>query len=134
MGQTLIRCLGSSRNARKQATKVARIDPNLSSNSELVSRLEDWEESWEVGRDYVRDSEMLQIVCELVSFLKEAEKLEPAFAEMTQECGAEFCLCLPRLVWLHFLQEPKRHSKLLQKFLPHHFPESANLEDLLCWY
>lgn len=100
---------------------LERIDPNLSSNSELVSRLEDWEESWEVGREYVCDSGMHQIVCELVSFLKEVEKLEPAFAEMTQECDAEFCLCLPRLVWLHFLQDPQKHMKLLQRFLPHHF-------------
>eukprot|EP00746_Dinoflagellata_sp_MGD_P157663 gnl/MRDRNA2_/MRDRNA2_86281_c0_seq1.p1 gnl/MRDRNA2_/MRDRNA2_86281_c0~~gnl/MRDRNA2_/MRDRNA2_86281_c0_seq1.p1 ORF type:complete len:665 (+),score=112.94 gnl/MRDRNA2_/MRDRNA2_86281_c0_seq1:93-2087(+) len=106
---------------RDISKSLERIDPNLSSNSELVSRLEDWEESWEVGRDYVRDSGMLQIVCELVSFLKEAAKLEPAFAEMTQECGAEFCLCLPRLVWLHFLQDPQRHMQLLQRFLPHHF-------------
>merc|ERR1712134_122343 len=62
---------------------------------------------------------------ELVSFLKEAEKLEPAFADMTQECDAEFCLCLPRLVWLHFLQDPERHMKLLQTFLPHHFAVSS---------
>jgi len=111
--------------------------------SELVSRLEDWEESWEVGRDYVSNTEMLQIVCELVNFLKEAEKLEPAFAEMTQECGAEFCLCLPRLVWLHFLQDPKRHMKLLERFLPHHFSPSSedsgslwssSVDSLLCRY
>jgi hypothetical protein len=110
---------------RDISNSLERIDPNLSSNSELVSRLEDWEESWEVGRDYVVDSEMLEIVSELVSFLKEAEKLEPAFADMTQECGAEFCLCLPRLVWLHFLQDPKRHMKILQRFLPHHFSPSG---------
>ena len=40
--------------------------------------------------------------------LKEVEELEPAFAEMIQECGAEFCLCIPRLVWLHFLQDPQK--------------------------
>merc|ERR1711924_309453 len=128
---------------RDISNSLERIDPNLSSNSELVSRLVDWEESWEVGRDYVRDAEMLQIVCELVNFLKEAEKLEPAFAEMTQECGAEFCLCLPRLVWLHFLQDPKRHTKLLQRFLPHHFAPSngdpgsswsSSVQNLLCRY
>jgi len=106
---------------RDISNSLERIDPNLSSNSELVSRLEDWEESWEVGRDYVRDSGMLQLVGDLVSFLKEAAKLEPAFEEMTQECGAEFCLCLPRLVWLHFLQDPERHVHLLRRFLPHHF-------------
>merc|ERR1711937_220709 len=86
---------------------------------------------------------MYQIVCELVSFLQEVEKVEPAFAEMTQECDAEFCLCLPRLVWLHFLQDPKRHMKLLQRFLPHHFAHGnepsqstwdRSIEDLLCRY
>merc|ERR1711871_311718 len=96
-----------------------------------------------VGRDYVQDVEMLTIVCELVSFLKKAEKLEPALAEMTQECGAEFCLCLPRLVWLHFLQDPEKHMKLLQRFLPHRFvsdtkdsdrPWDSSIEDLWCRY
>merc|ERR1719262_1958567 len=106
---------------RDIGNSLERVDPNLSNNQELVSRLEDWEEHWEVGNDYVRDAEMLKIVCELVSFLKDAEKLEPAFAVMTQECDAEFCLCLPRLVWLYFLQDPQKHMKLLQRFLPHHF-------------
>jgi hypothetical protein len=116
---------------RDISNSLERIDPNLSNNAELVSRLEDWEESWEVGRDYVHNSEMLGIVSELVSFLKKAEKLEPALAEMTQECGAEFCLCLPRLVWLHFLQDPERHMKLLQRFLPHHFaPNTESSEQL----
>merc|ERR1719218_114026 len=49
---------------RDISNSLERIDPNLSSNSELVSRLEDWEESWEVGREYVCDSGMYQIVCE----------------------------------------------------------------------
>merc|ERR1711904_62688 len=128
---------------RDIGNSLERVDPNLSNNQELVSRLEDWEEHWEVGNDYVRDAEMLKIVCELVSFLKEAVILEPAFAVMTQECGAEFCLSLPRLVWLHFLQDPQRHMKLLQRFLPHHFaPSDENSQpswddsicDLLCQY
>jgi hypothetical protein len=128
---------------RDISNSLERVDPNLSINSELVSRLEDWEESWEVGREFVADSEMLELVSELVNFLKEAEQLEPAFADMTQECGAEFCLCLPRVVWLHFLQDPKRHMKLLQRFLPHHFvpdnedshsPWSSSINDLLSKY
>jgi len=91
----------------------------------------------------VRDAEMLQMVGELLNFLKEVEKLEPAFAEMIQECGADFCLCVPRLVWLHFLQDPQKHMKLLQRFLPHHFspstgdsgsPWSSNVQNLLCRY
>jgi len=128
---------------RDISNSLERVDPNLSSNNDLVSRLEDWEESWEVGRDYVHDAEMLPIVCELVTFLKKAEKLEPAFAEMTQECGAEFCLCLPRLVWLYFLQNPGSNVKLLQRFLPHHFISESEasehlwdscISDLLCRY
>jgi len=118
---------------RDISNSLERVDPNLSSNSELVNRLEDWEESWEVGRDFVRDSEMYQIVCELVSFLQEVEKVEPAFAEMTQECDAEFCLCLPRLVWLHFLQDPQRHMKLVQRFLPHHFAPSNQEDSQSTW-
>jgi len=114
---------------RDISSSLERIDPNLSHNAELASRLEDWEESWEIGRDYVQDAEMYSIICELVSFLKKAEELEPALAEMTQDCGAEFCLCLPRLVWLHFLQDPERQMKLLQRFLPHRFtPDTAASE------
>lgn len=131
---------------RDIANSVERVDPNLSANAKLVSRLEDWEESWEVGRDYVNDVEMFKAVCDLVCFLKEAEKLEPVLAEMTQECGAEFCLCLPRLVWLHFLHDPERNLKLLQKFLPHRFTSTDcssspsgqswdnTIEELLCRY
>jgi len=116
---------------RDISNSLERLDPNLSSNAELVSRLEDWEESWEVGRDYVHDVEMLSIVCELVNFLKKAEKLEPALAEMTEECGAEFCMCLPRLVWLCFLQNPQRHMKLLQRFLPHRFIANDEANELI---
>jgi len=119
---------------RDISSSLERIDPNLSSNVELVSRLEDWEESWEVGREYVSDGEMLHIVCDLVRFLQEVERVEPAFAEMTQECGAEFCLCLPRLIWLHFLQDPKRHMKLFPRFLPHRFPSNTEAEASdPCW-
>jgi hypothetical protein len=115
---------------RDISNSLERIDPNLSNNAELVSRLADWEESWEIGRDYVHDGEMLSVVCELVSFLKKAETLEPAFADMTQECGAEFCLCLPRLVWLHFLQNPERHMKLMKGFLPHRFASETGTSEL----
>jgi len=117
---------------RDISNSLERVDPNLSCNAELVSRLEDWEESWEVGRDYVLDAETLWVVCELVKFLKKAEMLEPALAEMTQECGAEFCMCLPRLVWLCFLQDPQRHKKLLQRFLPHHFLSEDEATGI-CW-
>merc|ERR1712224_306585 len=116
---------------RDISNSLERIDPNLSNNAELVSRLEDWEESWEVGRDYVHNAEMLGIVSELVKFLKKAEMLEPALAEMTQECGAEFCMCLPRLVWLCFLQDPQRHKKLLQRFLPHRFIANDEANELI---
>merc|ERR1712224_783567 len=68
---------------------------------------------------------------------------EPALAEMTQECGAEFCMCLPRLVWLHFLQDPGRRMKLLRRFLPKRFAPNteaselrwdSTIEELLCRY
>jgi len=90
-------------------------------NAGLVSRLVDWEESWEVGCKYVQNTQMLRAVCQLVSYLKRVEKLEDGFAKMIEECDVEFIMCLPRLVWLRFVSDPSRHLELLRSFLPHRF-------------
>eukprot|EP00929_Paragymnodinium_shiwhaense_P110748 TRINITY_DN7798_c0_g1_i1.p1 TRINITY_DN7798_c0_g1~~TRINITY_DN7798_c0_g1_i1.p1 ORF type:complete len:476 (-),score=88.10 TRINITY_DN7798_c0_g1_i1:70-1497(-) len=50
------------------------IDPHLSNNEGLVSRLVDWEESWELGNHYLLRPEMLTALCDLVSELKLAQE------------------------------------------------------------
>ena len=60
------------------------------------------------------------------SLSEEAEKLTPGLIKMAEDCDPDFCLCLPRLVWLQFLmhhaqQHDSEHVQLLHHFLPHRF-------------
>jgi len=110
---------------------LERVDPHLCNNAGLVTRLVDWEESWEVGCKYVQNTQMLRGVCQLVSYLKTIENLEEGFAKMIEECDVEFIMCLPRLVWLRFLSDPIRHVDLLRSFLPHRFKGESSSP--ACW-
>jgi len=43
---------------------------------------------------------------------------------MCDDLDAELFLCIPRIIWLRFLEEPNKCQELLRSFLPHHFPSS----------
>jgi len=111
----------------KQVGKVLeRVDPHLCNNPGLVERLVDWEETWEVGLKYVRDTAMLSAVDDVVSELQKVQEVAPTFRQLCDECDVELFLCVPRIVWLRFLAEPAECGELLKDLLPHRFPATAS--------
>jgi len=108
------------------------VDPNLCKNAGLVARLVDWEESWEVGGQYVQKQELLKSVCNLVAKFKNAQQLVPALTAMCEDCDVELFLVLPRMVWLCYLAEPNQHQSLVASLLPHRFEKGTDT-DLLAF-
>jgi len=104
------------------------VDPNLCKNAGLVARLVDWEESWEIGSQYVQKQELLKSVCNLVAKVKSAQHLVPALTTMLEDCDVELFLVLPRMVWLCYLTEPDKHQGLVGSLLPHRFGKSQDAE------
>jgi len=104
------------------------VDPNLCKNAGLVARLVDWEESWEVGSQYVQKQELLKSVCNLVAQVKKAQQLVPALTTMCEDCDVELFLVLPRMVWLCYLAEPDKHQGLVGSLLPNRFEKSQDTE------
>jgi len=104
------------------------VDPNLCKNAGLVARLVDWEESWEIGSQYVQKQELLKSVCNLVAQVKKAQHLVPALITMCEDCDVELFLVLPRKVWLCYLCEPDMHQGLVESLLPHRFEKGPDAE------
>jgi len=104
------------------------VDPNLCKNAGLVARLVDWEESWEIGSQYVQKQELLKSVCNLVAKVKKAQHLVPALTTMCEDCDVELFLVLPRMVWLCYLTEPDKHQGLVGSLLPHRFEKIQDTE------
>lgn len=107
---------------------IERVDPHLCNNSGLVARLVDWEESWEVGARYVRDSCLLDAVCDLVAEVKAAQAVVPALTAMCEDCDVELFLVLPRVVLLCFVADPEsQRADLVRNLLPHRFVTAERL-------
>mmetsp|Transcript_3109 Transcript_3109/g.8761 ORF Transcript_3109/g.8761 Transcript_3109/m.8761 type:complete len:507 (-) Transcript_3109:42-1562(-) len=107
---------------REVSRCLERVDPHLCNNSGLVARLVDWEESWEVGAKYVRDSQLLAAVSTTVVQVKASQELSPTLEEMFVDCDAELFLVLPRLVWIYYIAEPSHPcAGLVRHLLPHRF-------------
>jgi len=106
---------------------LERVDPHLCNNNGLVTRLVDWEESWEVGARYVLQPPMLDAVCDLVAEVKAAQQLAPALASMCEDCDVELFLVLPRIIMLCFVADPiAKRRGLLLSLLPHRFSTEAD--------
>jgi len=103
---------------------LERVDPHLCNNAGLVSRLVDWEESWEVASRYVQHEKLLSAVCDLVAELRAAQRVAPAMSNMVEECDVEVFMMIPRIVWLRFAAAPSKHMALLHSMLPHRFLET----------
>jgi hypothetical protein len=115
---------------------LERVDPHLCNNVGLVTRLVDWEESWEVGARYVQHEPLLGAVCDVVTQVRAAQRLAPALVDMCNDCDVELFLVLPRIIWLRFLVEPVTQTELLKSLLPHRFPEikdSAGEKSVRVW-
>jgi hypothetical protein len=96
--------------------------PNLCQNEGLVARLVDWEKSWEIGARHVLDEQHLAAFCHLAAGLRSASRVAPSFTEMVADFDPDLFLSLPRVAWLHALEEPEGPvSELLRGFLPHRF-------------
>jgi len=104
---------------------MERVDPHLCNNPGLVTRLVDWETSWEIGARYVRDIPLLDAICDIVSAIKSAQTIVPSLTDMCEDCDVELFLVLPRLVVLLYVADPSAHrSNLVRSMLPHRFVSS----------
>jgi hypothetical protein len=100
--------------------------PNLCQNEGLVTRLVEWEKSWEIGARHVRDAEQLAALCHLAAGLRSACCVAPSFTEMVTDCDPELFMSLPRVAWLYALANPSGPvAELLRRLLPHRFNTSA---------
>jgi hypothetical protein len=106
---------------REVSQCLERVDPHLGNNSGLVSRLVDWEESWEIGRAYLSERGMLLALCDTVSEMQRTQAIAPKLADMCEECDVSLFMVLPRLVWLRFLIEPTPQIPVLARLLPNRF-------------
>jgi hypothetical protein len=106
---------------RQASQCLERVDPHLCNNPGLVTRLVDWEESWEVGSKYVQEPAMLGGICDVVAGIREAEGIAPALGAMIADFDAELFLVLPRLLLLRFLGGfgENEAAALVQNLLPH---------------
>lgn len=103
---------------------MERVDPHLCNNSGLVERLVDWEESWEVGARYVRESGLQEAISDVVSECHAAANLAPVLNTMCSDCDVELFLVLPRLlVLLCIAKTTESRCELLKVLLPHRFPD-----------
>eukprot|EP00421_Protoceratium_reticulatum_P022932 CAMPEP_0168384614 /NCGR_PEP_ID=MMETSP0228-20121227/14501_1 /TAXON_ID=133427 /ORGANISM="Protoceratium reticulatum, Strain CCCM 535 (=CCMP 1889)" /LENGTH=425 /DNA_ID=CAMNT_0008397785 /DNA_START=57 /DNA_END=1331 /DNA_ORIENTATION=+ len=117
---------------QKVARCLERVDPHLCNNQGLVTRLVDWEESWEVGSRYVLRPAMLDAVCDLIAEVRAAQQLAPALASMCEDCDVELFLVLPRIIVLCFAAEPgASRRELVRTLLPHRFAGQEPCRELL---
>lgn len=107
---------------RHIATCFERVDPHLCNNNGLVTRLVDWEESWEVGGRYVRSDALLDGLCRLVAEIRDFQAILPRLTAMCEDCDVEWFMVLPRITLLAFLRDPHGDlNALLRMLLPHRF-------------
>jgi hypothetical protein len=113
---------------REVSTCLERVDPHFSNNVGLVGRLSDWEEKWEVGAQYIRHVPLLHALVDVVAELRQTEEVAPALKDMRNDCDVELFFCIPRILWLRFLERPEQCQELLKNLLPHYFASGTSLE------
>eukprot|EP00930_Biecheleria_cincta_P045037 TRINITY_DN31039_c0_g1_i1.p1 TRINITY_DN31039_c0_g1~~TRINITY_DN31039_c0_g1_i1.p1 ORF type:complete len:683 (+),score=142.46 TRINITY_DN31039_c0_g1_i1:267-2051(+) len=102
---------------------ILHIDPELGNNVALVQRLAAWEESWELGAQFLVKADMLASLCNVAAQTAEAQRYVPELESLVRDHDAEVFLILPRLVLLFGLAMPE-YSALLVSLLPHLFGQS----------
>lgn len=101
---------------------LERVDPHLCNNAGLVARLVTWEECWEVGGRYIKHAPLLNVLCDVLAYIKDIQRLAPRLAAMCAECDVEVFMVLPRIALLSFLVQPTtERAELLRMMLPHRF-------------
>lgn len=108
---------------------LERVDPHLCNNAGLVTRLVDWEESWEVGARYVQNELLLNGICDLVAEIRLAQHVAPSLRDMCEECDVDLFLVMPRIIWLRGLCKPSQQVQVFKSLLPHRFLEPPLVGD-----
>lgn len=108
---------------------LERVDPHLCNNAGLVTRLVDWEESWEVGARYVQNELLLTGICDLVAEIRLAQHVAPSLRDMCEECDVDLFLVMPRIIWLRGLCKPSQQVQVFKSLLPHRFLEPPLVGD-----
>eukprot|EP00933_Yihiella_yeosuensis_P013507 TRINITY_DN12483_c0_g1_i2.p1 TRINITY_DN12483_c0_g1~~TRINITY_DN12483_c0_g1_i2.p1 ORF type:complete len:545 (+),score=87.39 TRINITY_DN12483_c0_g1_i2:99-1733(+) len=98
-------------------------DPHLCNNIGLVEKLIDFEGAWEVGALYLKSSQLLTGLCDLVSEIRCALRNSSAFMEMCQNLDAEWFLVLPRFILLRMLYMQELQKGAIMSLLPHRFED-----------
>ncbi|CAK0845521.1 unnamed protein product [Prorocentrum cordatum] len=78
---------------------LERVDPHLRNNAELAALLatpRPGQESWELGRRYLRNAELCKLLGRLAAQLRTLQGLVPVFGAMCATCDAELFMVLPR--------------------------------------
>jgi len=109
---------------------LERVDPHLCNNAGLVTRLVDWEESWEVGARYVQNEQLLNGICDLVAEIRMAQHVAPNLRTMCEECDVDLFLVMPRVIWLRGLIKPQGQVQVFKSLLPHRFLDPPVIGDV----
>eukprot|EP00930_Biecheleria_cincta_P045182 TRINITY_DN3114_c0_g2_i1.p1 TRINITY_DN3114_c0_g2~~TRINITY_DN3114_c0_g2_i1.p1 ORF type:complete len:538 (+),score=105.93 TRINITY_DN3114_c0_g2_i1:60-1673(+) len=112
---------------------LERVDPHLCNNVGLVSKLVDWEESWEVGTRYVQHEKLMNAVCDVVAQIRLAQRIAPTLASMCDDCDVELFMVLPRILWLRALEKPAILMDLFKGLLPNRFGDSKKISSEDSW-
>jgi len=106
------------------------LDPQLSNNGALVSKLVALGELSEKGVLCFQDVQTRSSLCKLITTLSWVQQQLPNFETLRNECDAEWFMILPRLIWLCYLSAPSCYSPLLSQILPHRFLANTSEPDL----
>lgn len=116
---------------RQVQHQLEHIAPRLSENAGLVARLSDLEESWEIGRIYLRHRDMRESLRGIVAGLHGALLVVPDLQGMCDSCDSEWLMMLPRVIWLSFLVAPRRHFAILKHLLPNRFRTTPSMQTVV---
>jgi len=119
---------------REAKKRIDRIHPRLRDNAGLVTRLADYEESWQNGARYLLQTMMLDANNDLVAECKIVQRLTPALRSMCAGYDVELFFVLPRIVLLCCLEKPDDpRVGLLKDLLPHHFDSYGQKKSVRHW-
>eukprot|EP00931_Biecheleriopsis_adriatica_P050273 TRINITY_DN2909_c0_g1_i1.p1 TRINITY_DN2909_c0_g1~~TRINITY_DN2909_c0_g1_i1.p1 ORF type:complete len:556 (+),score=129.41 TRINITY_DN2909_c0_g1_i1:189-1670(+) len=129
----VVAAFDSMRDYLRQVSKcLERVDPHLCNNAGLVARLVDWEESWEVGKNYVQDEQLLNGICDLVAEIRLAQRITPCLKTMCEDCDVELFMVMPRILWLRGLVRPAVQERVFRALLPKRFLGLSKTEQWNC--
>ena len=125
LASTVLSSFADLREHLSQIKNIMLIDPQLNNNASLMQRLAAFEESCDVGAQFLLKPDLLNALCSVAAVAAGAKRLTPEFRTLLEDQDAELFLILPRLVLLCGLAIPS-HAALVESYLPHHFGSPAS--------